>query len=167
MKTAREAALELATSPSTRTQWLDERWDVPPIHENDRAVYQPWLESIGFRAASHPETWQAIKANWISFLSASSGQPSSTLAPNRKKVQWLGGSRTQQQRDTHRFQTDRRVRRAVQVAVWKVFDNLEALTERWPPQARCILNHTTDPTKPFQTLVARPNLGQRRRFNAV
>src|SRR5277367_5501351 len=120
METTHEAALKSATSPSTRTQWLDERWDVPPIHENDRAVYQPWLESIGFRAASHPETWQAIKANWISFLSASSGQPSSTLAPNRKKVQWLGGSETQQQRDAHRFETDRQVRWAVQVAVWKV-----------------------------------------------
>jgi hypothetical protein len=167
METAREAALELATSPSTRTQWLDERWDVPPIHENDRAVYQSWLESIQFRAASHPEIWQAIKANWISFLSASGGQPSPTLAPNRKKVQWLGGSETQQQRDAHRFQTDRQIRRAVQVAVWKVFDNLEALTERWPPQARRILNQVTDLTKPFQTLVARPSLRQRRRFNAV
>src|SRR5207248_2054796 len=68
---------------------------------------------------------------------------------------------------THRFQTDRRIRRAVQVAVWKLFDNLEALTERWPPQPRRILNQVTDLTKPFQTLAARPSLRQRRRFNAV
>jgi hypothetical protein len=169
METTHEAALKLATSPSTRTQWVDERWDVPPIHENDRAIYQSWLESIEFRAASHPETWQAVKANWIGFLSASGGQPSPALAPNRKKVQWLGGSETQQQRDTHRFRTDCRIRRAIQSAVWKAFDDLEALTERWPPQARRILNQVTNltSTKPFQTLVARPSLGQRRRFNAV
>jgi hypothetical protein len=169
METAREAALELATSPSTRTQWEDERWDVPPIHENDRAGYQSWLRSTGFRAASHPDTWQAIKANWIGFLSASGGKPSAVLAPNRKKVQFHGGSETQQQRDNHRFQTDRQTRRAVQIAVWKVFDSLEALTERWPAQARRILNQVTDltSTKPFQTLVARPSLHQRRRFNAV
>lgn len=167
METAREEALKLATSPSTRTRWLDERWDVPPIHENDRAVYQSWLESIEFRAASHPETWQAIKANWISFLSVSGDQPSSALAPNRKKLQWLGGSETQQQRDTHRFQTDRKIFQAIQNAVWKVFDGLEALTERWPPQARRILNQVTDLTEPFQTLGARPSLRRRRRFNAV
>jgi hypothetical protein len=51
---------------------------------------------------------------------------------DRKKVQLHGGSETQPQRDIRRFQTDRQTCLAVQVAVWKVFDGLEALTERWP-----------------------------------
>jgi hypothetical protein len=77
-----------------------------PIRENDQAAYRSWLESTGFRAASHPETWQAIKTNWIGFLSTSGGQ-GSALAPNRKRVQWSGGSATQQQRDARRFYGDR------------------------------------------------------------
>jgi hypothetical protein len=89
------------------------------------------------------------------------------LSPLRESQR--GGSETQQQQHTCRFQTDRQTRRAVQVAVWKLFDSLEALTERWPPQARRILNQVTNPTstKPFQTLAARPSLRQRTRFNAV
>src|SRR5947207_1544176 len=71
-----------------------------PIHENDRAAYRSWLESTGFRTATDVKTWQAIKANWIAFLSASGGQGIfgfTALAPDRKMVQFSGGSETQQQ----------------------------------------------------------------------
>lgn len=85
---ARAKALQESTLPTTPTQWSDEKWDVPPIQESERAQYQRWIESSGFLAASDPAKWDAICRNWISFLSATGTMPKLALAPRRKLVIW-------------------------------------------------------------------------------
>ena len=166
MAQSRELALQQATHTTVRTEWVDERWAIPISQDDHPTAYNSWLQSMG---APTPETWNAIQTNWISFLSATSIAPSGHLAPNRKKVQFTGGTRTAQEREKNRFRTDRQVRRDIQKAIWGLFDPLEGLTERWPHQARLILNRASNQTaaQPFQTLAAKSNWRRRRRINAV
>jgi hypothetical protein len=56
----RAVALRESTQ-SSRTQWPNERSNVPPIREADRAHYQKWLESSGFPAASNPKICQGAQ----------------------------------------------------------------------------------------------------------
>lgn len=146
--------------------WADERLDVPSVLEQDRPTYQAWLNDIG---PFPPGQWEAITRHWISFLSATSPQPNPALAPNRKKVRWGQGNKSQDQLDRERFADDREVRLSIQASIWRHFDGLEALTERWPPLARLILNQVADPSavQPFQTWAAKAHLPIRRRFDAV
>ena len=74
-----------------------------------------------------------------------------------------------QEQNKKRFRTDRIIRRSTQAAIWAFFDEIEALWERWPPQARLLLNRAADPTttRPFQTLAAKSSWRMRRRFNSV
>lgn len=159
-------ALQQATGSTVQTQWADEQWGVPPIREQDRNTYNIWLQSM---PALSSQTWSAIQKNWIAFLSATSLKPNATLAPNRKKVQFGSGFGTAQQQERQRFRTDRDLRRAIQKAIWSLFDETEALTERWPRQARLILNRVVNPTtnQPFQTFAAKSSWPRRRRLNAV
>jgi hypothetical protein len=83
----RAKALRESTQ-SSRTQWPNERSNVPLIREADRARYQKWLESSGFPAASNRKIWEAICTNWIGFLSATGSMPKRELAPCRKIVTW-------------------------------------------------------------------------------
>ncbi|EXJ93252.1 hypothetical protein A1O3_01809 [Capronia epimyces CBS 606.96] len=157
-------ALEEATNFTVRTPW-DEPWSaLASIQEQDRDTYVNWLQSM---PALSPQTWSAIRWNWIAFLSATSTEPSIDLAPNRKTVQFIRAS--PQQQNQQRFDNDRRLRCAIQVSIWRLFDELEGLTERWPCQARLVLNRLpiSTSTRPFQTLAAKFNFARRRRFNAV
>lgn len=97
-QSARTTALLESTTPTTLTEWIDERWDVPEIKESDRARYQSWLESSEFGAASDPQQWEAIQTDWISFLSATSLMPKAILAPLRKVVTF-GPSDTESSED--------------------------------------------------------------------
>jgi hypothetical protein len=168
-QSARTTALLESTTPTTRTEWYDERWDVPGIKESDRARCQSWLESSGFLAASDAQKWEAIKTNWISFLSATSMKPNAILAPLRKAVRFGPRDFESPKDQASRFKSDRKTRRSLQQAVWKMLDGLEGLTERWPSKARETLNEPFDGgvVMPFETLVAKVNLRRRRRMNAV
>ena len=166
---ARAKALQESTLPTTPTQWSDERWDVPPIQESERTYYQKWLESSGFLAASDPGKWNAICTNWISFLSATSTMPKLELSPRRKLVIWGPTDSESPQARAERFKQDRVTRRCIQEAVWLAFDQLEALAERWPTQARLIVNQSDSAsgTGAFESWAAKVNLGKRRRGNSV
>src|SRR5277367_985617 len=166
---ARAKALQESTLPTTPTQWSDEKWDVPPIQESERAQYQRWIESSGFLAASDPAKWDAICRNWISFLSATSTMPKLALAPRRKLVIWGPTDSESPQAQKKRFRGDLRTRRCLQEAAWLAFDELEALAERWPAQARLIVNQSDSAsgTRVFESWAAKVNLGKRRRGNSV
>lgn len=168
-QSARATALQESTKPTTQTEWYDERWDVPAIKESDRARYQSWLESSGCLAAFDPQKWEAIKTNWISFLSATSMMPKAELAPRRKAVVFGPVDSESPMDQADRFKSDRKTRRSLQQAVWKTLDHLEGLTERWPSKARSTLNEPFDggEVTPFETLGAKVNLRKRRRMNAV
>lgn len=159
-------ALQQATSSTVRTQWADEQWGVPTVREQDRDSYNIWLQSMPVFSS---QRWSAVQKNWIAFLSATSTKPNASLAPNRKKVQFGSGFGTEQEQERQRFRTDRSLRRAIQAAIWRHFDEIESLTERWPRHARLILQRVLHPTtdQPFQTLAAKVALTRRRRFNAV
>src|SRR5205085_8220214 len=136
------------------TEWLDEQSNVPLISDHDRVAFRSWLRSCGSPVASDPNVWSAITINWTGFLSATSLQPSAALAPNRKIIRWRTGPETETERQK-RFNDDRLTRRSIQHGVWRLFDGLEALTERWPQQARLILNQVTDgqSATPLQSLM--------------
>ncbi|KAH9205104.1 hypothetical protein DL95DRAFT_451397 [Leptodontidium sp. 2 PMI_412] len=162
-------ALQESTQTSTPTQWSDERWDVPPIKQSDRARYQQWLESSGFPAASNPQVWEAICTNWISFLSATGTIPKPELAPCRKVVTWEPRGSESPQARAKRFKQDRKTRRCIQEAAWLMFDELETLAERWPVPVRTIVNQAGLGTAqgPFESWDAKVNLRKRRRGNSI
>lgn len=164
----RAEALREATQSSV-TQWPGERRDVPPIQEADRARYQKWLESSNFPAASDPKIWEAIRTNWISFLSATGSMPNRELAPCRKVVTWGPREWESQQAMIQRFKQDRKTRRCIQQAVWLQFDGLEALAERWPVPIRTIVNQAGLGTEkvPFESWGAKIDLTKRRRGNSI
>lgn len=166
MTTSRTSALSTLTDPSNRTEWLDEQSDVPPITDQDRRIFQSWLSSCDSPVASDSNVWRAITSNWVGFLSATSLKPNTILAPNRKRIRWSSGLETDAER-LRRFKDDRRSRRSIQNAVWRLFGGLEVLTERWPRRARLLLNQITDgqSAAPLQPLMDR--FREQRRWNAV
>ena len=162
-------ALMGVTGTTVQTQFtrFDERWNVPMIAEADRyELYKSWLQSV---EAPNEEQWTVIKGRWISFLSATSTRPSTDLAPNRNAILTTSKRPATSATDTKRFERDCRVRSSIQASVYLAFDRSEAYAERWPPQARLILNRACCPTatEPFQTLRAKPDLGKRRRYQSV
>ncbi|KAH8799363.1 hypothetical protein F5884DRAFT_120041 [Xylogone sp. PMI_703] len=169
MTDAYKQALWESTHPPTLTQSRDERTDVPPIQEADRARYQKWLESSGFPAASNPAMWEAICTNWVSFLSATSFKPKAALAPCRKVIRWGPRELESPDDEAKRFKQDRRTRRCIQAAGWLALDQLEVLAERWPAVFRTMVNQGGLPseTGPFESWAAKINLAKRRRGNSV
>lgn len=165
---ARAEALRESTQ-SSRTQWPGKRTDVPPIQEADRARYQKWLESSGFPAASDQKIWEAICTNWIGFLSATGTMPKRELAPCRKVVTWEPRGPESLQAQTKRFKQDRKTRRCIQEAVWRQFDVLQTLAERWPIPIRTIVNRAGLGTEqgPFEGWAAKMNLTKRRRGDSI
>lgn len=86
-------ALERLTQSDTRTEWNDEKQDVPAVGEGERDGCKKWLRTIGFlRPGQDDEVWDTIKRNWIGFLAATSVIPDETLAPNRKVVRFTSGT---------------------------------------------------------------------------
>lgn len=168
MESSYQAALAAATDSSINTQWQDERPDVPTIAPQHVSVCQDWLASIDFPALHQQSStmWHAISSNWISFLSATSKNPSPILAPNRKKIQW-GPGRESNADSKRRFRTDTRVRISVQNALWRLFDSKEALVERWPAHARLTISRAVNEnsTIPFASLFE--DFAKQRRFNSV
>lgn len=153
--------------PTNPTEWSDEQHDQPPVQDQDRAALQSWLDSCTAPVATDAAAWSAVVKNWIRFLTATSRRPNAEMAPNQKKIQWLSQIPETDTDRAQRFRQDRRQRRSVQHAVWRLFDNLDALTERWPPQSRLMLNQITDgPTaEPLCTLM--DQFRRQRRWNAV
>ena len=163
----RDQVLQSLTGPGTKTEWSDEKYDVPPLRDADRSGCEAWLSSIDFLWPSTDDiVWDKIQKNWISFLTATSLKPNTILAPNRKVVRIHPESVNA---NAQRFRQDRLFRRKVQKALWERIDSLEALSERWPPRPRLILNQATDETavSPFESLVPNPLLRWQRRLNAV
>jgi hypothetical protein len=161
--------LRSVTGPTAQTQFtrFDERWDVPILKDVGRLeFYKSWLESVGAPTA---DQWSAIRRNWISFLSATSTRPNADLAPNRKRPQNASKQLSAAESDIERFQHDRRVRAAIQVAVFDAFGMEERKAERWPRQARLIVNRACCPTatESFRTICGKANLGKRSRYQAV
>lgn len=164
-----ESALRTATDPSVKTQWQDERLDVPPVNNRLIPTFNTWLTTVDPPAASEPvtsATLLAIKSNWISFLAATSKQPNAILAPNRKRIQWGVGSETDAS-TKKRFQNDQHQRSTTQSAIWRLFDGKEALVERWPREPRMTINRIveSDCRTPLAALM--DNFGKQRRFNSV
>lgn len=162
-------ALMGVTGPTVQTQFtrFDESWDVPMIEDADRLeLYRAWLQSA---AGSNEEQWTAVRRNWVSFLSATSTRPNTDLAPNRKTFLTSSKSAASGSIDTDRFERDCRVRSSIQAATYLAFDRIEALTGKWPRQARLIINRACCPTasEPFRTLRAKSELGKRRRYQSV
>ncbi|KAF2175413.1 hypothetical protein K469DRAFT_756260 [Zopfia rhizophila CBS 207.26] len=166
MDASYETALAIATDPSTTTQWRDEDPTVPPITTQHRPIFHTFLASLDSPVAHDQSTWRAITSNWLSFLSATSKYPSSALAPNRKIVQWETGPESNARRKK-RFQDDARVRFSVQGAVWRLFDSTEALVERWPAQARLLMNRVTDGESATPLVSLMETFGKQRRWNSV
>jgi hypothetical protein len=162
------AALESSTQ-SLRTQWPHEQSGVPPIQAVDRARYQKWLESMDFPAASNTQVWEAIKTNWISFLSATGTLPADSLSPRRKVVTWGPPGPETPQDMTKRFKQDRWIRHHIQVAAWAKLDGLQVLAERWPVPIRTFVNQAGGETEevPFESWAAKMNLNKRRRGDSV
>jgi len=164
---ARDQALQSLTGPNTETEWSDEKYDIPPLRDADRSGCEAWLSSVNFLCPSTDDiVWEKIKKNWVGFLAATSLKPNTILAPNRKVVRIFPESANA---NAKRFRQDRSSRRKVQKAFWEHIDDLEALSERWPPEPRLILNQATDEKAagPFESLVPNPLLRWQRRLNAV
>lgn len=157
------------TMQSSRTLWPDEQSDVPSIKTADRARYQKWIESSDLIAASDPVMWDAIKTNWIAFLSATGDKPSVVLAPCRKLVTWGPGGSESSHAAKKRFKDDRRTRYCIQPAIWLEFDMRQALAERWPVPIRTIVNKAGLGSEqgPFESWAARVHLTKRRRGDSV
>lgn len=160
-------ALRRATRSDTLTEWVDERHDIPAIRDDDRAVCERWLWDIKFLYRGHKgeesqnETWEKIKANWISFLSATSLMPDEALTNREKDV--VGRSRN------GKFEQERTNRKMTQAAIWAGLDGIESLTERWPCVARVAMNSMEKggTLEEFKTLAAKWDVAKRRRYQAI
>ncbi|EXJ57158.1 hypothetical protein A1O7_07503 [Cladophialophora yegresii CBS 114405] len=169
MTLAYDIALMGMTGVTAQTQFtrFDERWDVSMLLNDIRVQrYSSWLNGAG---GPIDEQWIAVKRNWINFLSATSTRPDATLAPTPNATHSDNEQPSGREHDIERFHHDRRVRAAIQVAIFNAFDREERLAERWPQQARLILNRAgcSTATQPFRTLRATADLGKRRRYQAV
>lgn len=138
----------------------------PPVDSSFRPTLDVWLSKISSDVAEDPAVWMCIKTKRISFLSATSATPDPVLSPLAKRIRYSLGPETE--KDSHkRFHQDRRQRRCIQCAAWRMFDGLESLSERWPAPARLILNRLTDGPEaaPFQSLI--DNFPKERRFHSI
>ena len=63
-------------------------------------------------------------------MGAISIRPNAILAPNRKKGRNVDADSFTKAADMQRFEAGSRTRSSIQVAVYRVFDGLEAWTER-------------------------------------
>jgi hypothetical protein len=161
-----EQVLTSLTGPTKTSQFLDDRYDLLPVNPQHHPFLQATLISTNSPIAQDPNVWHATTTKWIAFLSATCPTPSPILSPLSKKFRW--GDRPESAQDQReRFNLDRRTKRSLQCATWRLLDNLEALSERWPKPARLILNripHGPD-TLPFQSLV--DDFHKERRWNSV
>lgn len=165
-------ALARATEPGTRTEWVDERYDVPPAQSVNQSGCEQWLRDVGF--PEDDETWNKIKTKWISYLSATSVIPDITLAPRCKTAVFSspdGSSLEGPEEAGNRFTTDRIWRKTVQHAFWGAsgFEGHESFTEMFPAKVRTALNAADDGRRgqEFQSLAAIWDLSKRRRYQAV
>lgn len=113
--------------------------DAPPMSPEQRSACEAWLRSIDFLVPGGRH-----EAQW--------------KAIQKHWVEFLNVKATESKR----------------LLKWRssfcpLFDGLEALTERWPPQARLILNQCSDGigAGPFESLAARWDLDKRRRLQTV
>lgn len=175
-----ETAIRLVTASGTRTEWVDERYDVSPIHDAERQVCVNWLQGIEFLVPGEDdERWDRIRKNWVSFLAATSAKPDARLAPNRKVVRFYDDDDLDMDEDgdvgesaeakRRRFRADRTQRRTIQKAFWQGMDGLEGLSERWPRDARVLVNERIEgkDAGPYESLAAKCKLRRRRRFNSI
>jgi hypothetical protein len=160
------AALANATHPSVKTQWSDEQQNLPSVNARHIPILKTWLTTVDSPAASETTTWLTIKSNWISFLAATGKNPSTVLAPNRKRVQWGNGPESDAQAKK-RFQHDQRERLSIQGAIWRLFDGKEALVERWPRETRLVINRVVESNCQSALVALMDDFGKQRRFNSV
>ena len=152
---------------------MDEHHDIPALVEAQSRAGRQWLQNAHFLdAPEHAATWDKIRKNWVSFLSATSDRPDPTLAPDRKAVRWSSNGRDTSLGDTaarRRFQKDRWRRMIIQSSFWNNLDAAEAMVERWPAVARIALNEADkeQDKQPLETFAAVWDLGRRRRAQAV
>lgn len=172
--------MRLITEPNTSTGWVDERHDAPPIGDAERQGCEEWLRDIDFLVPGEDdERWDRIRMNWISFLAATSAKPDARLAPNRKVVQFgddgdismngVGHFTESDEAGKRRFRIDRKQRHTIQKAFWTGMDELEGLSERWPRDARVLVNERIEgkDAGPYESLAAKGQLPRRKRFCSI
>lgn len=170
-----EQALQASTGPNAPSCFAyppddQDPGSIKPLDYNIANKYHAWLVSISFAPVDDEEQWATLKTHWIAFLSATSKNANTILAPNHKRVRIVHDNSPAAiaDEDEARFHSYFRTRHALMKSIYSTFDTLEGLLERWPAPARRLLNkYNDDSATPFQSLMAASEFTRHRRYSAI